>query len=587
MIFRIAFVFVLVAILLNVPSLNWFDYAYSKGEDGQSKDSQNNKDGEKTSASAKKHKKGEDGQSKDSRRKGDSDKNKIFDDLEEELEAKGEEDRAGVIAVLKVPNEQLKDKVKELKKILGEFEETDTYSLISGFSGKLSKKQIKALAELDTTVQIEPDVEVHTLLNTATSWFGVQKARTDFSVDGNVDVSPSTYTNNDIVIAVIDTGIHRSHKDLDSGKIIGWKDYVKGRTSPYDDNGHGTHVASIAAGEGQANPAYTGVAPRAALVGVKVLNSAGSGSLSAVISGVNWVVDNRVTYGIEIMNLSLGTSGCSNGQDSLSLAINNAVNQGIVTVVAAGNSGPKSCTIGSPGAAENAITVGAMSDVGEKGFALASFSSRGPTSDGRTKPDVVAPGVSITAAKRGTTSSYITYSGTSMATPFVAGLAALILDANPTLTPTQVKALIQSTALDWGSAGSDIDYGSGRVDGYEAVRNAFAIPPLGTNIVVPNHSFMLDSLEGTDVVDSYSINVVDATKPISITMIMPGWLSSSSPDFDIRLKNPSGTQFAASEGVTRQESISVSITLIGTYTLEVSSYAGSGSYFVDISAGSS
>jgi serine protease AprX len=174
-----------------------------------------------------------------------------------------------------------------------------------------------------------------------------------------------------------------------------------------------------------------------------------------------------------------------------------------------------------------------------------------------------------------------------MASPFVAGLAALMLDANPSLTPAQVKALIKSTALDWGPAGNDIDYGSGRVDGYEAARNAFVTPPLGTNVAVPNHSFVLDSLEGTGVLDSYSINVVDATKPISIIMIMPTWSSSSSPDFDIRLKNPSGTQIAVSEGVTRQESISISITLIGTYTLEVFSYAGNGSYFVDISAGSS
>src|SRR3990172_4928472 len=117
-----------------------------------------------------------------------------------------------------------------------------------------------------------------------------------------------------------------------------------------------------------------------------------------VISGVNWVVQNKALYGIEVMNLSLGSAGCSNGSDSLSLAINSAVSNGIVAAVAAGNSGPKTCTIGSPGAAQNAITVGAMADVGELGFSIASFSSRGPTADNRIKPDVVAPGVSITAA---------------------------------------------------------------------------------------------------------------------------------------------------------------------------------------------
>lgn len=422
----------LITVLLSTISLSSFEYAYS----------QEGKSGKDQVEIAEQSDSG-----KDSKEYKDDDKNKIIDSLDEEIKGKPDDYKKNVIVLLKVPNDQTKEKVKLLNKILGGFNLVDTYSVIPGFAAKLSKKQILALSALSDTLQIEPDLEVHAFLDKSTSGFGVQKARNDFGVDGNRDLNPATYSKDDVVIAVIDTGIYPGHLDLDGGKIIGWKDYVNGQTTPYDDNGHGTHVAGIAAGEGQANAAYTGVAPRAALVGVKVLNSAGSGLTSTVASGVNWVYQNKLTYGIEIANLSLGSSGCSNGSDTLSLAVNNLVSNGVVVVVAAGNSGPNTCTIGSPGAAQNAITAAAMADPGELGFSLAPFSSRGPTSDNRIKPDVAAPGVSITAPKTGTTNSYITYSGTSMATPFVAGVAALMLDANPSLTPIDIKNKIIQTII--------------------------------------------------------------------------------------------------------------------------------------------
>ena len=143
--------------------------------------------------------------------------------------------------------------------------------------------------------------------------------------------------------------------------------------------------------------------------------------------------------GINVANMSLGIDGCSNGTDSQSQLVNQVVEAGVVMVVSAGNEGPGRCTIGIPAAAERAITVGAMADVDENGFALISFSSRGPTADGRIKPDIASPGVTIMAASGGTTSSYKSLSGTSMASPFTAGAAALILHANPALTPLEVK----------------------------------------------------------------------------------------------------------------------------------------------------
>ncbi len=551
------FVFVLVTILLGTVSFS-VNYAYSKEstpvEEQEVKTTKSNKD---------------------------SDENKIVDALDEELKDKSDDYRRDVIAMIKLPDGQAMGKVKVLEKVLGEFNIKDVYSIIPGFSAKMSKKQINALAALSDTIQIEPDLEVHAFLDKSTTWFGVQNARIDFGVDGNADGNPATYSKDDVVIAVIDTGICANHLDLDSGKIIGWKDYVSNQAAPYDDNGHGCHVSSIATGEGQANPAYTGVAPGAALVGVKVLNSAGSGSTSTVVSGVNWVVQNKALYGIEIMNLSLGSSGCSNGGDSLSLAVNNAVSSGIIAVVAAGNSGPKTCTIASPGAAQNAVTVGAMADVGELGFSIASFSSRGPTLDNRIKPDVAAPGVSITAASRTSATGYTTLSGTSMATPFVAGVAALMLDANPSLTPSDVKNKIMNTAIDWGPAGTDVDYGAGRLDAYEAVSDA-SITSLG-NIAAPAHTFVSDSLGGTGAIDTWSLNIVDTAYPLAIVMIMPSWTGSSSPDFDMTLKLGTSV-IAVSDGTTRQETIRISPTT-GTYTLEVNSFTGSGPYFVDISAG--
>ncbi len=452
------------------------------------------------------------------------------------------------------------------------------WDVIPGFAANLTPAQVLTLAQLPEVKQIEHDNPVYACLGTASSWYGATKARSDFGVDGNADGS-SGYSKNDIVITILDTGIDAAHYDLDGGKVIGWKDYVNNRTTPYDDNGHGTHCASIAAGAGDANPTYKGVAPGAALVGVKVLNSSGSGTTTAIVNGINWVVSNKATYGIEVLSISLGSSGSSDGTDALSVACNNAVAAGIVVCVAAGNSGPKTYTIGSPAAAESPITVGAMSDCGEKGYFLAYFSSRGPTADGRIKPDVCGPGWNITAAKKGTTNQYTTMSGTSMATPFVAGIAALMLDANPALTPAQVKSYLQSTAQDWGPTGKDVDYGSGRSQAYEAVKAAGGYA--GTGPVVPEHVYRADNLTAKGKTDIWQVNVNSTTYPIAVTMVMPSWTTSQ--DFDLYLYNPSGTQVAKSAGTTRQEYIGYTPTVTGNYKLYVKSYKGSGSYFFDLS----
>ncbi len=405
----------------------------------------------------------------------DTDGDKIFDDLERLISPAGLDQTFPAIVLLDEPLTE--ESINGLQQRVGDFSIGSQYSTLNGFAASLDKGQILALSQLDQVAQIEADRPVRLFLDTSTYWFGVQKARTDFGVDGNADGQP-TYSTSDMVIAVLDTGIDAAHVDLNGGKVVAWADFHTAGTgdpvcgSPCDPHGHGTHVSSIATGEGEGNALYRGVAPGAALVGVRVLNRYGSGYLSGVNAGIQWVIDNKDAYNIRIINMSLGTWGCSDGTDSLSQMVNTAAAAGIVVVVSAGNSGPAACTIASPAAAEDAITVAAMADVGATGFNLAYFSSRGPTLDGRTKPDIAAPGRYITAARGGSANGYTSMSGTSMSSPFVAGVAALILDADPTLTPSQVKSTLMNTAVDWGPSGKDTDYGAGRLDAYEAVRVA-------------------------------------------------------------------------------------------------------------------
>lgn len=511
---------------------------------------------------------------------GDRDKNKLSDDLDEIMAVKGPSETIPVIVMLKdKPAEKL---LADLTTKAGPFTVKDRWEqALNGFSVSLTPGQIKAVSQHPVVERVEYDREVTAFLGTATSWTGVQAARSEFGVSGDRDGNPTSYSKTDVVVAIIDTGIDATHVDLDGGKVIGWKDVINGRTTPYDDHGHGTHVASIVAGTGEGNSTYTGVAPGAALVGIKVLNSGGSGTTSGIISGIDWMIQNKSTYGIRIGNMSLGSSGSSDGTDSLSQAVNNAVANGIIMVVAAGNSGPATYTIGSPAAAANAITVGALYDPGEKGWVLAEFSSRGPTADGRIKPDICTPGRNITAARANSVNGYITYSGTSMATPFMAGVIALMLDANYSLTDSQVKNIIYSSSnvKDFGPAGKDIDFGYGINLSYDVIKAAGGYS--GTFSDGLTFTYTVDSLPGGGYSDYWEFTVTDTTKPIGITFIMPN--HTSALDFDIYLYNPSGTQVASSTGTKRQEQILYLPAVTGAYKLRVYSYSGSGSYWFNVS----
>ncbi len=244
-------------------------------------------------------------------------------------------------------------------------------------------------------------------------------------------------------IAIIDTGI-APHYDLVKpyNRIIAFKDFINDRTLPYDDDGHGTHVAGIAAGNGYTvgnEYLFCGTAPMAQLVAVKALDETGSGTTSDILAAMQWVADHREEYNIKVVNLSLGIGVDSETPlDPLLIGSAALVSHGITVVTAAGNSGPEPCTVTSPGTSPFVITVGSCNDGGK----IADFSSRGPTFSGLHKPDMVAPGVDIISLDASTCKGYFSQSGTSMSCPYVSGVVACMYAENPHLTPGQVKKLL-------------------------------------------------------------------------------------------------------------------------------------------------
>ncbi|MFJ4467228.1 S8 family serine peptidase [Streptomyces sp. NPDC089424] len=290
------------------------------------------------------------------------------------------------------------------------------------------------------------------------------------------------YEGQGVKVAVLDTGIDAGHRDL-ADRVAGAKDF-SGSGNTGDHFGHGTHVASTVAGTGAASDGTRrGVAPQADLLIGKVLDDNGYGSESGIIDGMEWAADE----GAKVVNMSLGADIRTDGTDPMSVALN-ALTESTDTlfVVAAGNSGPGRYTVGSPGAADAALTVGAV----DRGDTLAPFSSRGPRyGDDTVKPDVTAPGVGIVAARAAGTSlgtpinaDYIALDGTSMATPHVAGAAALLAQQHPDWSAQQLKDALISTSRT--VAGTKVtEQGGGRVDlatatGPLTATGSLALPPM-------------------------------------------------------------------------------------------------------------
>ena len=278
-----------------------------------------------------------------------------------------------------------------------------------------------------------------------------------------------------VVMALIDTGIDLHHASFQGGnKIIAFKDFVNSLTEPYDDNGHGTHCASLVAGGGE----VPGVAPDANLVVVKVMDRDGACYLSDAIKALDWCLENKDKYGIKIISFSVGGEGPSEGNSILDDACNNVVDKGITMVVAAGNSGPYPASIVMPGDASKVITVGAINNKGE----IFEKSSRGPTPEGEVKPDLVTLGVDVVSALAGSANDYSPVSGTSMAVPQVSGSAALILEAEPDLKPADIKRVLVKTADDLGDPEPDNVYGYGSLNLTRALEEMGRLGSLGAEL---------------------------------------------------------------------------------------------------------
>ena len=285
----------------------------------------------------------------------------------------------------------------------------------------------------------------------------------DAAVIHEVDLAQQQtgYDGSGVTVAVIDTGIDSLHVGLDDldddnstndPKVIAFYDAVNNpdktngtEIQAYDDQGHGTHCAGTVAGTGAPTYEHPGMAPQAFLVGVKVLDAGGSGSFATVMAGMQWTVDHRYEFNIRAASMSLGGPGpiewTSDEEDSVNRYANEMVRAGITMLIAAGNSFA-SAQIGTPGSAEDVITVGAL----DKNTAIAVYSSQGPTEEGRVKPNVAFVGSDVMSAQHNSGDGYVAFSGTSMATPGVAGTVALMLQANPDLSPFDVRNILQETA---------------------------------------------------------------------------------------------------------------------------------------------
>jgi|RhiMethySRZTD1v2_1073278.scaffolds.fasta_scaffold02449_3 serine protease AprX len=366
---------------------------------------------------------------------------------------------------------------------------------------ELPSAAIAALADNPMIEMISLDREVVPTMERTAATIGATAVRQGLGYDGT-----------GVGVAIIDSGITSWHDDLANGsggqRVVRFVDFVRNRPNPYDDYGHGTHVAGIIAGDGfDSAGARTGVAPGAQLTVLKVLDEQGNGRISDVIAAFDYVLKKSAALNIRVVNVSVATGVYESYlTDPLTLAAKRLVDAGIVVVAAAGNLGrtPRGSDayggITAPGNAPWVLTVGASSHVGTATRAddtMAVFSSRGPTAIDRVaKPDLVAPGVGIESLSNPDSAFYTTLSayllagtvdrgylpylsltGTSMAAPVVSGAIALMLQANPALTPNAIKAILQYTAQVY-SGYDPLTEGAGFLDAAGAVRLAkfFANP---------------------------------------------------------------------------------------------------------------
>ena len=415
------------------------------------------------------------------------------------------------------------------------FEIQFRYWLIDSIAGKVHINLIPKIIELPGVVFVELDGRLEIQMNDVNEVHDVTQVWEE-----------TGYTGAGSVVAIIDTGIDSDHVGLDDiddsnytndTKVIAFYDAVNSpeltngtEIKAYDDQGHGTHCAGITAGTGAPDFQYKGVAPKAQLVGVKVLDSGGSGSFATVMAGMEWTVEKRHIFNIRAASMSLGGPGAiewtSSEEESVNRMGNEMMREGVALFIAAGNSA-FSAQIGTPGSAEDVITVGAL----DKNTAIAVYSSQGPTEEGRVKPNIAFVGSSVMAPDFNTVDGYTSKSGTSMATPGAAGLAALMYQANPDLSPFDIRNIMQETAT------------------YRRCDYMFANEPCAEDNIPKNRQ---NNVYGHGHVNSVPSVMEAANKVYELSLTLNITLAS---DYDrdnrVLLNQEEGVQFNVEGGATR------------------------------------
>lgn len=306
---------------------------------------------------------------------------------------------------------------------------------ISAFGVKVNASDIVSLSKINAINYITGSLKVQAQLDVA------RKV---------INLTQSNLAHN-FCVAIIDTGVYPSPDIVvPKNRLVKFVDLVNDKNMPYDDNGHGTFITNTLAGNGLVSGGkFCGIDPNANVIVIKALNAEGETGAVTILKAMQWIMDNQAKYNIKVVCMSFGSMVLGNS-DPLIVGAEVLWNNGITVVAAAGNSGPEPETIKSPGASSKIITVGALNDNRENNtnlikekFNVASFSSRGPIL-GNYKPDVLAPGVNIVGACNFSLlkKHYNTMSGTSVATPMVAGICSLLLAKNINLSPNAIKRIL-------------------------------------------------------------------------------------------------------------------------------------------------
>lgn len=306
------------------------------------------------------------------------------------------------------------------------------YPFISAFGAVVNSKHLGLLNNLDCVKAVRANSTVMT-----DDLIPCKKAHADIFPELN-KLYTKGIDGRGVNCAVIDTGVV-PHLDLVIPRYrISFNDFVSSQTIPYDDNGHGTAVAGIMCGNGVLSGGILkGTAPKANLIALKAVDGNGEGGTFNILEAMQWIFNNRKELNIKVLNLSFGTEP-SNGLDPLKMGAEALWKSGITVVASAGNSGPTGSTIKSPGISPYIITVGGAAKL-DGGWNVAEFSSRGKNGF-MEKPDLIAPALDVETL--GINSFYTSLSGTSMASPLIAGICALILQIKPNYTPDKIKETI-------------------------------------------------------------------------------------------------------------------------------------------------